>query len=237
MKRSWPARLLEKFGLEVYRRKTMPRSMRLEVDLARLLSVPDGDVLFVDVGANTGQTANYLKQYFPKARIFCLEPIESVFNELLNNTSRFVDVQCLRLALTSMPVDHVTMVAEENSLLSRVVATDAGPGVVRVPAATFDALVNEKHIESVDLLKIDAEGHDLEILQGASESLHAGCVATILCEVSLNPDSVHVLYDDIAEFLRGFGYVCFGFYGFSDWRAAQGGYGYCNALFVRPRKG
>ena len=53
-----------------------------------------------------------------------------------------------------------------------------------VSATTLDALASREHIEHIDLLKIDAEGAEWEILQGADGLLSRQSVSVILLEYS-----------------------------------------------------
>jgi FkbM family methyltransferase len=41
----------------------------------------------------------------------------------------------------------------------------------RVPAKTVDAVVEERHLARVDLIKIDVEGADLDVLRSATETI------------------------------------------------------------------
>jgi hypothetical protein len=43
--------------------------------------------IILDAGGNIGQTCLYLRKWFPKARIYSLEPVRSTFERLQRNTA------------------------------------------------------------------------------------------------------------------------------------------------------
>ena len=55
-------------GFDILRSQNSPRQM-----LCGLKSLPIRTI--IDVGSNTGQFANYISTVFPKAQIYCFEPL------------------------------------------------------------------------------------------------------------------------------------------------------------------
>ena len=53
---------------------------------------------------------------------------------------------------------------------------------VLVPVKTLDACIREWGIEKIDLLKIDVEGHEPQVFQGAAAALAEHRIRAILCE-------------------------------------------------------
>jgi len=57
----------------------------------------------IDVGANTGQFARYISRFFPKAEIYCIEPLPEPFDEL----KKWAETQCGRVSLLNLAIgDH-----------------------------------------------------------------------------------------------------------------------------------
>lgn len=54
-----------------------------------------------------------------------------------------------------------------------------------VPSTMLDAYVDEKHIEEIELMKIDAEGAEEAIIEGAALTIARGAVRNIIMEMSL----------------------------------------------------
>lgn len=73
---------------------------------------------------------------------------------------------------------------------------------------TIDNYASKNKIETIALLKVDTEGHDLHVLQGATKLLKDGRIGSILCEVSLSfSNKFHVHLKDLDEFLSQFDYI------------------------------
>jgi len=53
-----------------------------------------------------------------------------------------------------------------------------------VKVETVDHFVSEQSIDSVDLLKVDTQGFDLEVLLGAERALQSGLVRNVLIELN-----------------------------------------------------
>lgn len=79
-------------------------------------------------------------------------------------------------------------------------------GKVEVSLSTVDEYVRQKHIDHIDLLKLDTEGNDYHVLLGAQQTLAAGRIDTIVFEFSLHYTYSRIYFRDFADFLGKFGY-------------------------------
>lgn len=183
------------------------------VDTADLSRVKGEIRTIVDVGANAGQSAIRFRAAFPEARIVSLEPIQATFDELVRRTAG-LDIQCHRLAAgssDSVSTMYLTPFSETSSLMRP--ADDELRGMEQVEVVTLDGFLRDSGIDTVDLLKIDAEGYDLEVLKGASGVLSSGRVRFVTVEVGFHPgDDRHPLFDDVRDMLRQHGFSVFGIY-------------------------
>jgi FkbM family methyltransferase len=179
-------------------------------DLARA----DGEIrTIVDVGANTGQSALRFRAAFPSARIISLEPIRDTFDELLGRTAD-LNVECHRLAVGSS-AGRATMYLTPFSVTSSLVPPPAEElrGTEEVEVATLDDFLRDNGVSDVDLLKVDAEGYDLEVLKGAESTLASGRVRFVMVEIGFHRrDDRHPLFDDVRDLLTVYGYSVFGIY-------------------------
>lgn len=155
-------------------------------DLRQLVQV-DQDAVFFDVGANTGQTVETIYRHFPLATVHAFEPSPSTFSQLQRNAAgrpRLTLNQCaLGAAQTQMTLNENNQ-SDMSSLLD--VAEEGWGEIVAqtlVEVDTVDHYCECAGIGSIDVLKIDAQGFDLEVLRGAEAMLTGGRVNVIWMEL------------------------------------------------------
>ncbi|MEZ5591637.1 MAG: FkbM family methyltransferase [Gammaproteobacteria bacterium] len=141
-------------------------------DARILLSEEPAPVLF-DVGANIGQTTQSMLDAFHAPEIYAFEPspstVESLRRAVGNRAGVTVEALAMGDAEGILPF-HVTQDYSVNdSLLSPT--WNAGGSVVDVRVDTVDNYCGRNRIESISLLKIDAQD-DLHVLRGGPP--HAG---------------------------------------------------------------
>lgn len=126
----------------------------------------------VDVGANHGTWTREVITHFPDAYYTLLEPqkwLKTSFQDILDANSK----------VTFHPVGagaeegsfHFTIVDRDDSCSFRYSpeeAKEAGFEQLEIPVVTLNGLLAESKLPIPDIIKIDAEGLDLEVLKGAS---------------------------------------------------------------------
>lgn len=145
-----------------------------------------GDV-FVDVGANVGYyVALAARRVGPAGRVAAFEPSPYAFERLqaliLDNDLSWV--RALPLALGAA-AGHADLPAplDGNHTPSLLDPAD-GRAVVRVPVARLDAQADAWDGRPIDLLKLDVEGYEPRVLDGAEGLLAAGRIRAVLCELN-----------------------------------------------------
>jgi FkbM family methyltransferase len=105
----------------------------------------------------------------------------------------------------------------------------------KVQVATLDDFAAEFLVDDrIDLLKIDAEGFDLEVLRGAEQLLSAGRILFVLVETGFHPgDDRHPLFDAIRDFLAPYDFRLFGIYDQTHEWAGEHSIQFANVMFVR----
>jgi FkbM family methyltransferase len=227
-------------GVYVYR--ALPRGFELAHDLRSALPHQRFEIIF-DVGANIGQSAASFLDDFPAARIWCFEPSATLHSDLARRFSGNSRVICERCALSSSQGEaqlkhtldptmfHLTSLANDK-LPANVTFGDCET----VIAETLDRYCHRMGISHIDFLKVDTEGHDLEILRGANGLLAAGTIACLQSECSMSVDNVfHRAFEEIKSFVEPFGYRLFGIYDQAeDWSLDKPNLRRINAVFVAP---
>jgi FkbM family methyltransferase len=218
---------LHEKGLDVSRTRSVPFGVRWEDDLAALLG-PIDTLVALDVGANEGQTALRLAQRFPEAEIHSFEPSASTFEQLTENT-RDLRVRCVHSALGDAP--GFATLAKPGTGQASLHAE--GPGEI-VQIDTVDAYCDKQGIDAPTLLKIDTEGHELAVLNGAAQRLDRAAIPFVLteCDFARRPNEPHGDFFEIADMLFARGYRLVSFYS----GGVDGlGWRWGDALFMSPR--
>ena len=135
-------------------------------------------VLF-DVGANRGNYARSLRSAFPQAKIYAFEPEPENFADLQASVAKD-DVICINAGFDAEAgqakiYDYADKKATEHaSLYKDVLVQLHGASNVRETAMemmTVDGYCAANNIGTIDFLKIDTEGNELRVLQGAKKML------------------------------------------------------------------
>ncbi|HEY1143067.1 MAG TPA: FkbM family methyltransferase, partial [Sphingomicrobium sp.] len=179
----------------------VPRGFSLFYDLR---PYPDLNVIF-DVGANRGQSAvRYLREY-PRARIHCFEPVQATYEQLKARFANQPGVTVHNLAFGSENGTLRMDTSGESTEMFRV----SNAGSETVPVQRLDDFGADR----IDFLKIDTEGHDLEVLKGADRTLREGKVRFVQVEAGMNPgNDWHVPMESMKSFLEERGFYLFGVY-------------------------
>jgi len=190
--------------------------------------------IVLDVGANIGQSVAEFREAYPMARIHAFEPIRASFVQLQAATEADPLTTAYNVALSRAEAT-LTMTSRGASTGNKIVAQAMGPLLEEVAAETGDGFCARHGITRIDFLKIDTEGHDLDVLMGMHRMLTAGAVRFVQAECGLAPSNVrHVGYERLAAIMGAFGYGLFGLFGLTPLRGtANLSAHYSDAVFVR----
>ncbi len=161
----------------------------------------------IDVGANAGvYTFSAAAQVEANGKVIAIEPFPACVS-YLQETCRVNQLDWVRVygAAASDRTGNIRLAVQGASELNEVVADDvevAAGQVVEVPCLTLDSLIENESLTSVDFLKLDAEGHELNVLQGALQLLKT-FAPVILYENIAGAQGSNLV---VAEFLMQQGY-------------------------------
>ncbi len=191
--------------------------------------------LIMDIGANRGQTSKRLARGFPSAQVHCFEPAPSSCEVLRANMQCFPNATAHQLAFgpeRKMGRFFVRKHHEESSFLGLEDAEAEGTQAIDIEMRSLDEYVPDKGWDAVDVLKINAEGYDLVILQGGRQLLEAGRIHLIFTEMIFKShyDGQGSYMDQLA-FMAECGYSLVGLYETAS--APTGESMWSNGLFVK----
>lgn len=171
----------------------------------------DAPVCF-DVGANVGDFSALLRRYFPAAQIFAFEPVAATYQRLFANVSPS-GVKCLHLGLGAqaglatiyLSEDErasalASLYPEVSQTIHRFTATRAESTQIQ----TLEAFCRENGIAVVDFLKVDTEGHEMEVLTGGRDLIQRGNVRVIQFEFNEMNVMSRVFLKDFFELLADY---------------------------------
>jgi len=144
-----------------------PTTVALFAALARQARV------IIDIGANAGVFALLAARLRPDARILAFEPHPLVAMSLARNVrlSEARGVEVLPTALGAS-TGYTTLFTTVSDVLTSLDGTRVpDPVELTVPVTTLDAIVRERDVRSIDLIKVDVEGWELPVFQGAAATL------------------------------------------------------------------
>ena len=162
-------------------------------------NLQDHDV-FMDVGANIGLYSIYAAKFRPRCQIYAFEPEGQNYSRLclnlyLNNAANVIPCNFALSDRQTFDLFYVGALAPGSALHSLSLPSKFGGGngasLLRqsVISTTIDALVGEYGIPTPSLLKIDVDGIEDRILNGAQGTLNSVNLRTILVEVTYNPET------------------------------------------------
>jgi FkbM family methyltransferase len=126
-----------------------------------------GDCIW-DVGANVGAyTSRFLDRAGPEGRVIAFEPVPANV-EQLRRLAPAPRLTVVPAALGATNAELTLVVSGQDGETSHI---GAGPGALTVDARRGDSLV-EEGLPSPDIVKIDVEGFEGDVLDGAPVALH-----------------------------------------------------------------
>ena len=191
------------------------------------------DTIF-DVGANLGQSATAYAAAYPNARIFCFEPTPAIFDKLRTNV-RSKRVSFWPIALSDKA--GTGQISTGNRTGSNFLTDTPADNVESVPLSTVDQFCAEQGVQSISLLKIDTEGHDLSVLKGAAGMLASAAIDVVQVEAGMHPgNDFQVPFEQLKAELERHDYALFGLYEqVGEWPTREPHLRRANPVFISRR--
>ncbi|RPH51045.1 MAG: FkbM family methyltransferase [Desulfobacteraceae bacterium] len=154
--------------------------------------------IILDVGAYHGYISLAFRKMFPMSTIYAFEPFEESFEHLKANTASDPRINAFNFGLSNRNGTqsfHSNTMSGTNSLLATDESGTRTWGkklletreIVQAQFKTIDSVVEKMHIPRIDLLKLDVQGAEPLVIEGASEACRRGIIGVIFSEVITQP--------------------------------------------------
>jgi len=164
----------------------------------------EGHVL--DVGANIGYTAVLFGEFFTSHSIHAFEPEEANFAILSRRCRANRRIICNKIAVSDRSATQFLQINPAHHADHKLTETP-GEGAVPVPTTTVDAYVEQHlHGEPIAFVKIDVQGHELQVLEGMSRTLRDNDRLVVCVEYSPSPPGGDV--SRIPDRMADLGFSC-----------------------------
>lgn len=202
-------------------------------DVCRHATPSEHPVIF-DIGAHVGSMSAKLAHKFPHGTVHSFEPIGSSF-EILQRTAR----RCPQVVPHHMAISNTDGMArmrsaaasQTNHIIDRDSLVHTDDTLEAVATRSIDSIAAELGISKVSFCKIDTEGHELRVLEGASTLLRNAAIDLLLIESTFNlRGAPHVDFVEVITRMREYSYQVINVYNYGTGRFVRGS-AYCNVLF------
>lgn len=213
---------------------------------ARRLVAPYEIRSVIDAGANVGDVARHMLANFPAATIHAFEPDPESFAALHERYQGEPRVNALDFGLSDAPGEAVLHQYAESGLNSFLPLSDSSGtflagygtqeiGTVATRMITVDDFCAAVSLPTIDVLKLDLQGWEIACLEGTRRMFSEGRVRAVYVEVNfVELYEGQVYYEDVALWLRQFGFGLHSLYAMSF--NEDGQLGWADALFVPQRQ-
>lgn len=184
--------------------------------LKHLISILNINVV-LDVGANTGQTGEQLRRELKyENQIYSFEPYQDAFTRLVRRARDDDKWECFNYALGAS--DHASCLyvagnSQSSSMLKmndvhiKSEPTSLTTGRQNITVKKLDDLIIKKSLLDKNIfLKVDTQGYEREVLEGATDSLQY----IKLCQLELSTIQLYQnspLIHEIIDFMYSHGFV------------------------------
>lgn len=179
-----------------------------------------GAPIIFDVGANRGQSIQFFQSVFSNPTIHAFEPSPRLLNQLNRHVNQHVTIHNVGLSSEVGILTFYDSILDEVSTFerpdttskylkfkSRVLLTSAENLYTQIPVTVtkLDLIASELGIDNIDICKIDVEGHELEVLRGATNTLKNHVIRYLQIEIHFD-DQYSASSESVEDFLAHYGY-------------------------------
>lgn len=181
------------------------------------------NMTIIEAGAHDGTDAEYIFKLNPSVTIHCFEPTASAFSELkkrlankINSGKLFANNSGLSDEIGEAELFVYDELDQRNSLyLNQLHEFDSSVlHKEKIKLTKLDDYVTEKNISKIDFFKIDVEGHETKVIEGASDLIEKRLIKCIQFEYNNNWEAAGFKLENFFNKLSKYGY---NFYRLAVW--------------------
>ena len=155
-----------------------------------------------DIGANRGMFSKCAHYVFPDALIYAFEPLTDCYKELVRFGESIHNIECYNVAISDRDgesvihrstYDYSSSLLEMDDLHKEAFPYSAEERIQKIKVKRLDTILAKKSLSRPVLMKIDVQGYETFVLDGAVQTLRQ--IDYIICELSFRS-----LYKDQALF-------------------------------------
>lgn len=164
--------------------------------------------IIYDIGSAVLHWERHAKRIFKDASIYVFDAF-SPLEELYKQQNVNYTMCCLsNVDGLSVPFYQNDMLFGGNSIFKERTEHFPPENYIIKKTRTLDSIVNEKNLPYPDMIKIDAQGNELNILKGATQVLK--CCSYLILELpTIEYNEGAPQKDDVIEYLKNIGYIIF----------------------------
>ena len=197
--------------------------------LYKVLIQADDPIIF-DVGGNKGQSIKKFKKIFPESQVYSFEPTPQSCQKMIENYKNDSSIKIYEKAVGAKNERKIFNVYENSGWSSfnekeintrhheknkREYIKDRNKNKliekqIDVETITLDSFCEQNNIYKIDLLKVDTQGHEDKVLEGAQNLLKNNKIDVIQLEMTFSKIyNMQSSFYDIEKHLHNFGYKIF----------------------------
>ena len=167
-------------------------------------------VNLIDVGANIGEFTQDFLLFFPKAiEAICFEPLSQLASDIARNTND-ERVKIVSAALGSSKQKAVLKfpygITSQASFHSYTAEANAFYGVTdrlseEVDVMTLDEICATFSASHPFILKIDTQGHEIDVLRGGKDTIRRASIAIVECSFAPEYDTPPPSFSEVCKLL------------------------------------
>ena len=182
---------------------------KIIADFAKRLQIME--VVAVDAGANLGNWTSELLRHIPMASVIAFEPSQAAFEKLQTRFTSDRRISCFNLALGKENINAMLYADKGGSGLGSLTKRRVQHFNIDfshqedVTIQTLDSWLSQNHLDTApNVLKMDVEGHEYDLLLGATKTLDN--IHIIQFEFGGSNIDTRIFFQDFWYFFQSIGF-------------------------------